>query len=104
GRLTMAAPAIPKVIATGIEVANRLDRLLADATYKAGEPAQYAARLCLTIGEAFSGVLALLESPAESHAPVLARTMLEALVDLKNLLGDTTYLDQMRFDNANQHL
>lgn len=93
-----------RAIATGIAVAERLDGLLVGARYKSTQPDECAAWLCLTIAEAFSGVLALLESPAQAHAPTLARTMVESLVNLKNLVADPDYLNQMRFDNADQQL
>jgi hypothetical protein len=89
---------------TAIAIAERLDGMLAAAQYRTADHEQCAARLCLTIAEAYSGVLALSESPAQSHAPTLTRTMLEALVNLKNLIADPTFLDQMRFDNAAQQL
>jgi hypothetical protein len=93
-----------EVITLGIAIAERLDGMLAGARYKSADQAQHCARICLTIAEVFNGVLALLESPAQTHAPVLARTMVEALVDLKNLVADPDYLDQLRFDNADQQL
>ena len=92
------------LIGAAVAIAERLDGLLAGARFLEDEHHQYAGRLCLTIAEAFSAVVAVIRSPVQTHAPTLVRTMLETLVDLQNLIADPAYLDQMRFDNADQAL
>ncbi len=60
--------------------------------------------LCLTIAEGYVAVLAVLNSHAQSHAPILIRSMHEALADLTILVETPNHVDQMKFDNAWQML
>lgn len=92
------------LLGVGESIACDFERLLAGGTYKQNEAARYAGCLCLTIAEAFRATLALLRSPVPTHAPTMVRAMLEALADLKNLVADPAYIDQMRFSNAEQQL
>lgn len=92
------------LISAAEEINKSLEELLARARVKNAEGARVAACLCLTIAELYVAVIAVLRSRAPSHAPVLIRSMHEAHADLKNLVADDSYLNQMRFDNADQVL
>ena len=85
-------------------IGSSFEGLLAKASVQASGEARVAACLCLTIAELHIGVIAVLNSRAQSHAPVLIRSMHEALVDLKNIVENPAHVDQIRFDNAVQAL
>lgn len=86
------------------EISAAFGSLLERSIVNDNEEARIAACLCLSIAEGFGAATAVLRSPFGSHATVLVRSMHEALADLKNLIADRAYLDQIRFDNADQHL
>jgi hypothetical protein len=86
------------------KIGSMFEALLIEMGVQDSGQARIAACLALTIAELFLGVITLLRSRAPSHAPVLVRSMHEALADLKNLVEDGRYLNQMRFDNAEQAL
>lgn len=86
------------------EVNESFHSLLRRAVVDDSPEARVSAFLCLSVAEGFGAVLALLRSPYGSHAPILVRSMHEALADLNNLIADPKYLDQIRFDNADQQL
>lgn len=74
------------------------------ASVRTNESAVIGASLCLTIQELFASVICLMDNGLGSHTPAHARTMLEALADLRNLAKDPAYLEQMRFDDARANL
>ena len=86
------------------EIGTKFEALFMQASFNDSGEARISACLLLTIAELYIAVLAVLRSPAQSHAGVLIRSMLEALADLNNLVADPNYLDQMHFDNADQML
>lgn len=92
------------LLSAAANIGDRFEALLAEARVHDSGEARIAACLCLTIAELHIAVIAVLRSRAQSHAPILVRSMHEALADLKNLVEDSTYLNQMRFDNADQAL
>ncbi len=101
----MAGPSKASILLDAAEkISADFGMLLSKARVPNSGQARIAACLCLTIAEIHIAVLAVLRSQAQSHAPVLVRSMHEALADLRNLLADARYLDQMRFDNADQVL
>jgi len=91
---------LPKKLAAAHEVKHLLDELLARAKVNDSGEARVSATLCLTIAEQFAAALCLIEGGFSSHAPIIVRSMLEALASLFNLVHDAKYLDQLRFDNA----
>jgi hypothetical protein len=59
-----------------------------------------AASLFLTIAEEFAATLYLVRGGFSAHAPLVMKSMLEALGSLLNLVKDPAYLDRMRFKDA----
>jgi len=92
------------LLSAAANIGDRFEALLAEARVHDSGEARVAACLCLTIAELHIAVIAVLRSRAQSHAPILVRSMHEALADLKNLIEDSAYVSQMRFDNADQAL
>jgi hypothetical protein len=92
------------IVGAAERVAATLEALLDKMEVRDSGEARLSACLFLTIGELYIAVLGVLRSRAQSHAPVLVRSMLEAFADLLNLVADSSYTDQMRFDNADQML
>ena len=86
------------------EIGAEFEGLLERAAVNDSGHARLSFCLCLTIAELYIGALAVLRSRAQSHAPVLVRSMHEALADLRNLVANPAYFDQIRFDNATQML
>lgn len=66
--------------------------------------ARAAACFYLSLAEQFSATLLLISNRHSSHAPPLLRSMLEGLVDLKNLITDPAYLDQIKLNDATEDL
>lgn len=91
-----------ELLSAAEKIGSLFEGLLAKARVNDSGDARVAACLCLTIAELHVGVLALLRSRAQSHGPVLIRSMHEALADLKNIVGNPAHTDQMHFDNAAQ--
>ena len=92
------------LLAAGEAVGRNFDALLEQAIVLDTGEARISACLCLTIEEAYVATLAVLRSRAPSHAPVLIRSMHEAVADLMALVANPGHLDQIRFDNADQML
>jgi hypothetical protein len=100
----MAASNPQSLLAAAEQISRILEGLLARAKVRGPEVARVSGYLSLTIAELYAAVLAVLRSTAPSHAPVLVRSMHEALADLRNLVANPDYLNQMRYDNAEQML
>src|SRR5438270_358498 len=92
------------LLSAAAKISEIFETLLAEMSVQDSGEARVAACLCLTIAELHIAVSAVLRSRAQSHAPVLVRSMHEALADLKNLVRDSAYVNQMHFDNADQAL
>lgn len=93
-----------EVIQLAEKLGNELEAYLMKATIHKNPSAHLAACLCLTIGELYVGVVALMNSRAQTHAPILIRTMHEALVNLKTLEKNPDYINQLAFNDAEQTL
>src|SRR5437879_491278 len=97
-------PAAPSLLTIAEEIGASFEKLLIRANVKDSGEARIPACLYLTIAELFGASLVLVRSPFQSHAPVLIRSMHEALADLKNLTANSAYLEQIWFENAKQTL
>src|SRR5689334_16428702 len=93
-------PNIPKMIDATHAIKVHVDKALLRARVHDNGESRIAATLCLTIAEQFSAVVSLVESGFSSHAPIIVRSMLEGLANLLILIHDSTYVDQLRFENA----
>ena len=87
-----------------VKARDTFGNLVMKANVRADEPALIGAGLCLTIQELFASVICLMDNGLGSHAPGHARSMLEALADLRNLAKDPVYLERMRFEDAKANL
>lgn len=92
------------ILEAAVKARDTFGNLAMKANVRTDEPALIGAGLCLTIQELFASVICLMDNGLGSHAPAHARTMLEALADLRNLAKDPAYLEQMRFDDAKANL
>lgn len=63
-----------------------------------------AASLFLTIAEEFAAALYLVRGGFSAHAPLVMKSMLEALVSLLNLVKEPAYLDRLRFKDAAENI
>jgi hypothetical protein len=64
----------------------------------------YGCWLLLTIFEQFHSALCLIDNGLASHAAGPVRSMLEGMTDLLNLARCETYVDQMKYDSANENV
>lgn len=92
------------ILEATVKARDTFGNLAMKARVRTDEPAVIGVGLCLTIQELFASVICLMDSGLGSHAPAHARTMLEALADLRNLANDPAYLEQMRFEDAKANL
>lgn len=93
-----------EIISAAEEIGAAFEALLEGVEVQDSGVARISACLFLTIAELYIAMLSVMRSRAQSHAPVLVRSMHEAFADLQNLVGDSSYADQIRFDNADQML
>jgi hypothetical protein len=93
-----------EVISVGLRIDDRFEQLLLTANYSSKELLRTSACLALSVGEGYRATIALLSSMGQSYIPVVQRSMLEAVVDLKLLCDDPGHLEQMQYDNAKQYL
>lgn len=92
------------VLEAAVKARDAFGMLAVKANVRSDEPSVVGVSLCLTIQELFASVICLMDNGLGSHAPAHARTMLEALADLRNLANEPEYLEQIRFDDANANL
>jgi len=95
-------PIDARLVMAGAEANEVFGRLVAKMEIDDLESARAAGMLVASIAEMMSAVLLLMGSPVQSHAPVLLRSMIEALVDLKCLVADERYLEQLEFNDLHQ--
>lgn len=100
----MTAQKLVEMIAAAHAAKHRFDELLLRAKVSDSGEARVATTMTLTISEQFAAVLHLLEEGFSTHAPIIARSMLEGLADLLNLAKDPAYLDQLRFNDARSNV
>jgi hypothetical protein len=93
-----------EMISAAEKIGATFEALLEEVAVQDSGEARISACLFLTIAELYIAMLSVMQSRAQSHAPVLVRSMHEAFVDLQNLVADSSYADQMRYDNADQML
>ncbi|KVF15022.1 hypothetical protein WJ06_27500 [Burkholderia cepacia] len=86
----------------GAEANERFERILARVEMHDTTQARAAGMLVASIAELANAAMLLMGTRLQSHAPVLLRSMLEALVDLKCLIADEDYLEQLEFNDALQ--
>ena len=98
------AYSVDQVLAAGAEIAEYFERTFIGAKYSSNELLRTRACLCLSVGEGYRALIALLSSRGQSYAPVVLRAMFEAVADLKILCEDSEHLEQMQFVNAKQYL
>jgi hypothetical protein len=73
------------VLTAGMQIAEHFERMLAGAQYSSNELLRTRACLCLSISEGYRALIALLSSMGQSYAPIVLRSMFEAVADLKIL-------------------
>lgn len=93
-------PNIPAMLVAAHNIKAEIDGMLLRAQVQDSGEHRVAATLCLTIAEQFAATLLLIEGGSSSHAPVMVRSMLEGHANLLNLVGNSAFVDQMRYDNA----
>jgi hypothetical protein len=81
-----------------------VDKLLERVQVADAGEHRIAATLFLTIAEQFAATVYLVRGGFSSHAPLVMKSMLEALVSLLSLVKDPTHLDQMRFKDASENI
>ncbi|KGC40435.1 DUF5677 domain-containing protein [Burkholderia pseudomallei] len=91
-----------RLVLAGCEANRAFEEILVRMEMNDTTQARAAAMLVASIAEMANAAMLLMGMPLQSHALVLLRSMLEALVDLKCLIMDDGYLDQLEFDDALQ--
>ena len=93
-------PNITSMLVAAHDIKAQLDVLLLRGRVQDSGEHRVAATLCLTIAEQFAATLHLIEGGFSSHAPVMVRSMLEGHANLLNVVKDSTFVEQIRYDNA----
>lgn len=91
-----------RLVLAGAEANEQFEAILARMEMDNTTRNRAAGMLVASIAEMANAAMLLMGTPVQSHAPVLLRSMLEALVDLKCLLADDDYFDQLEFNDALQ--
>jgi hypothetical protein len=91
---------LDKLLESARRAKERIDSILLGAKVTDSGEARISATLLLTIAEQFAGIIHLVEGKFSNHAPIFVRSMLDELADLRNLVDDPNYLDQLRFEDA----
>lgn len=81
-----------------------VDELFGRIEVKDSGEHRVAMMLMLTIAEQYAVALRLFQCGSSSHAPIVLRSMLEALVSLNLLVKDPKHADQMRFKDASENV
>jgi len=81
-----------------------VDELLGRVEVKDAGEHRVASILFLTIAEQYSATLHLVRGGFSSHAPTMAKSMLEALVNLQLIVMDSSHADQMRYKDASENI
>jgi hypothetical protein len=97
-------PEVRALLAAASRISTITDEMVLRAQVNDTGEARVAACFYLSLAEQFSATLLLISSRCSSHAPPLLRSMLEGLVDLKNLVADPAYLDQIKLNDATEDL
>ncbi|WP_071117081.1 DUF5677 domain-containing protein [Chromobacterium sphagni] len=93
-------PNISAMTAKAHKIKESLDELLLRGSVLDSGEHRVAATLYLTIAEQFAATLHLIEGGFSSHASAMVRSMLEGHANLLNLIKDSAFVDQIRYDNA----
>ncbi|MCA8298800.1 DUF5677 domain-containing protein [Burkholderia sp. AU30198] len=91
-----------RLVLAGTEANELFEAILSRMEMEDTTQIRAAGMLVASIAEMANATMLLMGTPLQSHAPVLLRSMLEALVDLKCVLADDGYLDQLEFNDALQ--
>jgi hypothetical protein len=97
-------PEFDKMFKAARSAKERIDAMLLRANVQDSGEARVSATFLLTIAEQFAAVVHLVEGRFSHHAPILVRSMLDELADLRNLVDDPNYLDQLKFEDARSHI
>jgi hypothetical protein len=81
-----------QILEAARQIGAAFDKLLTGASVNDSGEARISACLCLTIGEMYGATLIVFDSPFQSHAPLIIRSMHEALADPTNLVVNPVYL------------
>ena len=97
-------PKLDKILKAARRAKERIDALLLRARVQDSGEARVSATFLLTIAEQFAAMAYLVEGKFSTHAPILVRSMLDELADLRNLADDPNYLDQLKFEDARSNV
>jgi hypothetical protein len=95
---------LDKMLKAARRAKERIDAMLLPANVQDSGEARVSATFLLTIAEQFAAMVHLVEGKFSTHAPILVRSMLDELVDLRNLVDDPNYLDQLKFEDARSNV
>ena len=93
-----------EILTLARSISDRIQQHLIEAHINNDKPSRVAAAHCLTVVELNLGVIVLLDSLAQTHAPLLIRAMQESLAIIGCLHKDRNYLHQMIVDDANHNI
>ena len=97
-------PGVRSLLVAARRIGTLTDAVILRASVHDTGEARAAACFYLSLAEQFSATLLLISNGHSSHASPLLRSMLEGLVDLKNLVADPAYLDQIKLNDATEDL
>jgi hypothetical protein len=97
-------PKLDKTLKATRRAKERIDAILLRANVEDSGEARVSATFLLTIAEQFAAMVHLVEGKFSTHAPILVRSMLDELADLRNLVDDPNYLDQLKLEDARSNV
>ncbi|WP_230089307.1 DUF5677 domain-containing protein [Burkholderia pseudomallei] len=89
---------VTQLLNTSGQILEDLRRLIARSRPPRGGPDRLRVGLLLTIAEQFEATLRLANANMSTHSASHVRSMIEALVAMKMLESDGSYVDQMRYE------
>jgi hypothetical protein len=95
---------LAKMLNRAEQLKRSVDELIGGIEVKDSGEHRVGMMLMLTIAEQYFATLHLFRCGSSSHAPIMAKSMHEALVSLELLVKDPKHADQMRFKDASENI
>lgn len=96
----MSTITVAQLLTTSGQILDDLRSLIVRSRPPKGGPDRLRVGLVLTIAEQFEAALLLANAHMSTHSATHVRSMIEALVAMKMLETDRTYVDRMRYEKS----
>ncbi|WP_244129413.1 DUF5677 domain-containing protein [Burkholderia gladioli] len=96
----MSTITVTQLLTTSGQILDDLRSLIVRSKPPKGGADRLRVGLVLTIAEQFEAALRLANAHMSTHSAVHVRSMIEALVAMKMLMSDSSYVDQMQYEKS----